>query len=56
MTQKRQRKTLSALKKSIQENTPRIERKLARAGKKGDPALVYAAAKYYKTLKKLAKD
>jgi len=50
------RKNLEALKKSIKENTPRIERKLARAGVKADPALVHSAAMYYPTLKKLAKE
>lgn len=56
MTKKATRKTLADLQKSIRENTPKIERKLKKAGKQADPALVYSAAKYYKTLKKLAKE
>lgn len=56
MTQKETRKTLAILQKSIRENTPKIERQLKKAGKKADPALVYSFAKYYKTLKRLAKD
>ena len=56
MTKKETRKVIASLEKNIRENTPKIERKLKKAGIKADPALVYAAAKYYKTLKKLAKD
>ena len=56
MTKKAVRETLASLKKSLRENTPKIERMIKKAGKQADPALVYSAAKYYKTLKKLAKD
>ena len=56
MTNKETRKAIASLKKSIRENTPKIERKLKKAGIKADPALVYSSAKFYKTLKKLAKD
>ena len=53
---KKMRDNIRALQKSIRENTPKIERKLKRDGKIADPALVHAAAKYYDTLKKLAKE
>lgn len=41
--------------REIRENTPRIKRKLAKAGVKPDPALVFSAAKYYHALNKLAR-
>ena len=53
---KKMRENIRALQKNIRENTPKIERQLKKAGKTADPALVHAAAKYYDTLKKLAKE
>jgi hypothetical protein len=35
--------------------SPRMEKKLRKAGIKPDPALVFTAAKYYDTLDRLAK-
>ena len=52
----RERKALKALRVSIRDNSPRVEKKLARSGLKPDLAVVYSAAKYYETLKKLAKE
>jgi len=45
-------KTLAA---NARKHSPRIERKLRKVGIKPDPALVYAAAKYYLALDRLAK-
>jgi hypothetical protein len=39
----------------MKENTPRAQRKLAQSGTTPDPAVVFSAAKYYETLKRLAK-
>ena len=51
------RRTLRAFKKNIEKNTPIITKKLAKnSGVKPDPAAVFSAAKYYNTLKKLAKE
>ncbi len=52
----RRRQVLRSLRESIKENTPRIERRIAKSGIKADPAVVSSAAKYYKTLEKLAKE
>ena len=49
-------KALMELNKSIQANTPRIEKRLSRSGAKPEPAVVYSTAKYYKTLSRLAND
>ena len=49
------RQTLRTLRKNIEDNTPVIQRKLSKnSAAKPDPAVVFSAAKYYKTLKKLA--
>lgn len=53
---KQQRRALQNLKESIRRNAPIVERKITQAGTKPDPALVYAAAKYYPALKRLAKE
>jgi len=50
------RRALRALKDSIHRNSPLIRRKLSRSGMKPDRALVYSTAKYYETLKRLAKE
>lgn len=52
---KQVKRALERLSKSVRENTPRIEKKLAKAGVNPDPALVLSAAKYYRALNKLAK-
>ena len=53
---KKMRENIRAIQKSVRENTPKVKRKLKKAGKKAHPALVHAAAKHYETLKKLAKE
>jgi hypothetical protein len=50
------RGTLRKLRSNVKRYAPRIRKKLAKAGKKVNPAIVYSAAKYYKTLEKLAKE
>lgn len=52
---KEQIRALRILARNIRKNSPRIERKLRKAGIKPDPALVYTAAKYYDALDRLAK-
>ena len=52
---KEQIRALRALAANIRKYTPRIEKKLRKAGIKPDPALVYTAAKYYDALDRLAK-
>ena len=51
---KQVQEAVKELKKSIRENTPRVEKRLADAGYPADPAIVYSVAKYYSTLEKLA--
>ena len=46
---------LFELRKVVEKNTPRVERKLREAGVSPDPAIVFSTAQYYDTLKKLAK-
>lgn len=53
---KQERRALQNLKLSIKQNTKLVERKLAHSGTRPDLAVVYSAAKYYQTLKKLAKE
>ena len=48
-------RALKALAANARKHSPRIEKKLRKAGIKPDPGLVYAAAKYYTTLNRLAK-
>jgi hypothetical protein len=52
---RKQIRALRALAANVRKYSPRIERKLRKAGIKADPALVYAAAKYYDALDRLAK-
>lgn len=49
-------KALKELRVSAERYAPEIEKMLAKSGMKANKALVYAAAKYYKTLEKLAKE
>lgn len=53
---KQQREALKSLRINIKRNAPLVAKKLSRSGAKADPALVYSAAKYYLTLKRLAKE
>lgn len=50
------REAVRTLKASIKDNAPRVEKKITKSGAKPDRAVVYSTAKYYKTLKKLAKE
>jgi hypothetical protein len=51
------RRALIDLARSVKKNTPRVVRKLRKAGvKRPNPALVYSAAKYYDCLDRLAKE
>jgi hypothetical protein len=52
---KKQIRALKVLAANVRKNTPRIEKKLRKAGIKPDPALVFTAAKYYEALDRLAK-
>jgi hypothetical protein len=52
---KKQLRALRALAANARKHSPRIEKTLRKAGIKPDPALVYAAAKYYVALDRLAK-
>ncbi|MDA2914321.1 hypothetical protein MYX77_10270 [Acidobacteriia bacterium AH_259_A11_L15] len=47
---------LRRLQISIKRNAPLVKRKLAESGARPDAAVVYATAKYYETLKRLAKE
>ena len=49
------RNALFALRKVVEKNAPRVERKLQAAGVSPDPAIVFSTAQYYDALKKLAK-
>ena len=51
---KEQLRALKVLAANARKYSPRIEKKLRKAGIKPDPALVYAAAKYYEALDSLA--
>jgi hypothetical protein len=53
MTQ-RALKQLRVLSAATVRNSPRVHRKLSKAGKRADSAVVTSAAKYYVALKKLA--
>jgi hypothetical protein len=52
---RKQIRALRALAANVRKYSPRIEKKLQKAGVKPDPALVYATAKYYVALDRLAK-
>lgn len=49
------RNALIDLKKTVEKNTPIVEKKLAQAGVSPDPALLFSTAQYFDALKKLAK-
>lgn len=50
------RRRLEKLRANVRRNTPRIKKMLAESGVTPDPAAVFSTAKYYETLKKLAKE
>ena len=52
---KEQLRALKVLAANVRKYTPRIEKKLRKAGIKPDPALVFTAAMYYPALNRLAK-
>ena len=51
---KEQLRALRTLAANVRKYTPRIEKKLRKAGIKPDPALVFTAAMYYPALNRLA--
>jgi len=53
---KQERRALHSLQQNIRRNAPVVKRMIVQSGAKPDPALVYSAAKYYPTLKRLAKE
>ena len=53
---KEQMRALKELAASVRKNTPRLEKKLRKAGLKADPALVFSVAMYYDCLDRLAKE
>ena len=53
---KKQIRALRALAANVRKNTPRIEKKLRKAGLKADPAVVFSVAMYYDCLNRLAKE
>jgi hypothetical protein len=52
---KEQLRAAKALAANVRKYTPRIEKKLRKAGIKPDPALVLTAAMYYPALNRIAK-
>jgi hypothetical protein len=50
------RRAIRELAKSVDRNTPRIKKALAKRGKKADAALVFIAAQYFDCLNRLAKE
>jgi hypothetical protein len=53
---KEQIQALRTLAENVRKNTPRIQRKLRKVGRKADPALVFSVAMYYDCLNRLAKE
>jgi hypothetical protein len=53
---KETRRAIRELARSVERNTPRIRRTLAKRGKKPDPVLVFVAAQYFDCLNRLAKE
>ena len=53
---KEQMRALRELAASVRKNTPRIEKKLRKAGMKADRVLVFSVAMYYDCLNRLAKE
>lgn len=48
------RRALERCFKTIEQNAPRINKKLSKTGARASTVFVYSAAKYYKALNKLA--
>jgi hypothetical protein len=48
-------KKLEGATRSIERNSPRVERNLERVQRTADTAVLHSTAKYYDTLKKLAR-
>jgi hypothetical protein len=53
---KQQLRALRALAVNLRKFTPRIEKKLRKAGLKADPAVVFSVAMYYDCLNRLAEE
>jgi len=53
---RKQIRTLKALAANVRKYSPRIEKKLRKAGVKPDLVLVFVAAMYYPALNRLAKE
>jgi hypothetical protein len=52
---KEMRRAIHDLAKSVEKNSPRIRKALAKNGKKPDPVLVFVGAQYFDCLNRLAK-
>jgi hypothetical protein len=50
----KERRALSVVLRSVEQNSPRINKKLSKSRVRTSKALVYSAAKYYQALNKLA--
>ena len=53
---KETRRAVLDLAKSVEKNSPRIRKALAKGGKKADPVLVFVGAQYFDCLNRLAKE
>jgi hypothetical protein len=53
---KEMRRAIHDLAKSVEKNSPRIQKALAKKGKKPDPVLVSVGAQYFDWLNPLAKE
>jgi hypothetical protein len=53
---KEQLRALRVLAANVRKFTPRIEKKLRKAGLKANPAVVFSVAMYYDCLSRLAKE
>jgi hypothetical protein len=50
------RRALMTIHRTVKKNRPRVARAFSQSGVRARHALVFSAAKYYTTLKKLAKE
>lgn len=53
---KQTRRAILDLARSVEKNSPRIRKVLAKGGKRPDPVLVFVGAQYYDCLNRLAKE
>jgi hypothetical protein len=53
---KEQLRALKVLAANVRKNTPRIKKKLRKAGLQADPVVVFSVAMYYDCLNRLAKE